>query len=527
MITPLVQSFLYDEVPTLEKTLRFIELDKRTRYKDGTQYQDRAFDAEGYRKGSPGVYGFGSRTTPWCERDIGVHWEVRGEITNELTNWSMAGAAWCNLTVPDDKEAQDWLVTVTTLAGFGDVVRQSREFGGGIGALVVSYMVRGGRFIFEAHNPRDCYVLEWRDEALHRPAIVAKVYRGENIFAKTKDDLPMLCRVWDETDETVYRRHRDELEGGWVWRVHDSQPHGLGRCPLHWCPNGDAGGAHDGLPDAPGAEERIDAINELMCAGEATTKRNADDTLVIDPIPGTDTNGRIRKGGHNAIMAKSATYLGQDGDSARICLEIAEKAAARIQRRAGVTMADPKDMGQNTSGETLKRLFQRTINTAWKIRGDVERGLIVPMARDILDVSRILGIAAFDVPPGVSEDEIGGQPVTVVTPRTPGKSRAVQVVWPTPFPPTLQDQAAAASTVSTATGAKATLSLPTAVAYLAAAGFPIPNVLAELARIKEDEDAAAERQEKAMGLGAPPAGEAGPTEDEEPQEGEKKDEAAA
>lgn len=525
-MNPIVRDFLYEQVPKLGETMRWRELDRRTRYMQAKQYEGRQFDAEGYRKGSSGVYGCGSRTTPWNERDVGVSWNVATEATGELTDWAIGGKAWCALTVPDDSDAQDWLGQVARASGLPTVAVSARNFGGCIGASIISYTIREGRYVFEAHNPRDVWPLVWADEGAHRLATVAKVYRGENPVARSDDDLPTLCRVWDEAKESVYRREKTS-RGEWTWIELASKPHGFGRCPVRWCPNGDAGGAHDGEPDADLASmTQVDNVNMLIAAANATTTRNADDTLVMKPVPGTDTSGRVRKGGFNVIIAESAGYLSQEGDSARICLELAEKSAVRVQRQIGVTMFDPEKIGQNTSGETLKRMFMRTINAADTLRGQIERGLIIPLCRDILEISRAFGAEAFDLPPRVSMVDIGGQPTRVVEPRSPGKSSHVQCEWPTPFPPTVQDQQAAVGTVSTATGGKAVLSQETAVAFMAASGLPIPSVAEELARIGKDEDAATERAEKAMGLAAPPPGESGPVGDEEPEEGEKKPEAA-
>ena len=181
-------------------------------------------------------------------------------------------------------------------------------------------------------------------------------------------------------------------------------------------------------------------------------------------------------------------------------MELAEKSAVRVQRQIGVTMFDPEKVGQNTSGETLKRMFMRTINAADTLRGQLERGLIVPLLRDVLEISRLFGASAFDIPPRVSTIDIGGAPTRVVEQRSPGKSSHVQCEWPTPFPPTVQDQQAAVMTATTATGGKAVLSQETAVSFMAASGLPIPSVAEELARIKEDTEEAAEASAKAMGL---------------------------
>lgn len=511
----------------LAKTLRAQRLGKLEAYWRGAQYEERALDLYGYRKNSPGVYGSAARTPSWSERDPGAVWNLRGEIVSELTDWTLGGDAWCRLVVEDDEAAEDWLATVATQANLGDVIAQARDYGGAMGVAVVSFAVRNGRYAVEAHNPRLCWPLAWHDVHEHRPSLVAKVYWGDNPLATREDEQPLMVRVWSEQEEAILERKKTPpgSQEPWVWVELERVAHGLGFCPVYWHPQcGD--GSHEGDHDGEGTAGEIDEVNELFAAAGATTKRNADDTLVIKEDPALNP-GNVRKGGFNTIFARNgAEYLSQKGESAEICIKVAEKRAAHVYRQSGVSMVDVETLKGAPSGEALRRIFQRTLKSAATLRRDYAKGLIVPLCQGLLQSARVLlarGLA-LDVPPRVTRGE--GREMTI-EPRIPGKSSYVQCVWPDPFPPTAGDLQAMVTTAGTATGGKQVMSRRTAIAWLAGSPLPITNVEAELEAIEEDEEEAAERQQTMLGLGEPPEGKAGAVEGKEPEEEEEPAESAA
>ena len=490
----------------LEKTKRAELLSERAAYATGAQYDDRPFDVDGYSKQHPGVYGYERRTPPWKQRALEAVWDLRGEVVREITDWTLSGDSWCRLEVKDDPDAEDWLTTVATATNMQDVIANARNFGGGIGVAIVSFALRNGEYVLEAHDPCTMWPIAWRDETTHRLAAVAKIYRGENALAVKDEDYPTLCRYWDETVEAFFVLQKDERTGDRYWAETASVAHNLGFCPVYWHPNG-GGAEHDGCVDGEGCEGEIDEANELYAAAGTTTKRNADDTLLVHPLPGHENQSTFRKGGFNVIKAESAEYLSQDGDSARICVEIAEKRAHHVYRRSGVTMIEPGDLGQATSAEMHKRLFHRTLNTADEKRREYAKGLIVPLCQGILDAARKVGPKAIRIAPRVEEmlDETGGKIAKVITPRTPGKSNFVSCLWPLHFQPTADDLQKQVQAASTATGGKAIMSQRTAVAWLQSTPIPITNADEELAAIKADGAEAAELAAKAMGDPGPGA----------------------
>ena len=180
-------------------------------------------------------------------------------------------------------------------------------------------------------------------------------------------------------------------------------------------------------------------------------------------------------------------------------------------------MVDAETLKGATSGEALKRLFQRTIKSAARLRRDYAKGLIVPLCQKILDAARALTSRrlALALPPRVTPGE--GREV-MVEPRAPGKSRFVQCVWPDLFAPTPTDLQAMITAAALATGGKQVLSRRTAVAWLAGTPLPISNVDEELAAIEEDEKVGAERAAAIKGLKEPPEGKAGAVEEEDEDE---------
>lgn len=511
----------------LAKTLRAQKMVRNEAYWLGTQYEERPLDAAGYRKHSPGVYGSSARTPSWRERDPGAVWNLRGEIISELTDWTLGGDAWCRLTVEDDEAAEDWLGAIATLTNLGDVIATARDYGGAMGTAVVSFGVANGRYLVEAHNPRLCWPLTWRDPREHRLASVAQVYWGDNPFAERIDEQPLLCRVWTEQEEILFERVKTP-EGSkepWAWQERSRVVHGFGFCPVYWHPQNARDGQHDGQHDGENTSGEIDDVNELFAAAGATTKRNADDTLVIKEDPALNP-GNVRKGGFNTIFARNgAEYLSQKGESASICMQVAEKRAQHVYRQSGVAMVDIETLKGATSGEALRRIFQRTLKTAATLRRDYAKGLIVPLCQGLLASARILLSKGFalDIPDRTTPGE--GREV-MVEPRIPGKSGCVQCAWPDPFPPTMADLQAMLTAAGTATGGKQVMARRTAVAWLASSPLPITNVEAELEAIEEDEEDAAERQQTMLGLNEPPEGKAGEVGGKEPEDDEEEEPAS-
>ena len=502
-----------DVAPKLEQTASYQRFDELLKYYWGTQYEGRELDACGYNKQMPGVVGSLTCSPAWNRRDPGAVWNLRGEVADALTERSMSGDAWCRLAIADDPDAEDYLKALVEQCTMEDAVSDARTLGGATGTAIASFQIREGEVFVEAHNARDTIALDWADPVRHRPSAVVQRYWSQAPLAADGAKQTLIVRYWDVEREALFQRVEDNV-GGWRWEKIDEFIHGLGFCPVYWCPQGFvAPGSHEGTPDGAGTESAIDDANELLAAASATTKRNADDTLVVQEDPALAPR-QIRKGGFNTIFARGgASYLSQDGESARICLELAEKRAQHVLRRSRVVVPSVEDLGRATTGEAMKRLMEPMDKACGRLRRTYGRWLIVPMARDILAACRTLEARGeiMALPPKVTINADGNPDVT---PRKPGTSEAVVCVWPAPNQPTADDRQKAAASAVAATGGKAVLSKRTAVESLMEAGFPIASVDAELAAIEKDGAEAAKQMAASMGMAAEAgSGEAGPMHD--------------
>lgn len=507
-------------VPDLHQTERYRHLDRLWKYYEGKQYAERRLDICGYVKGLSGVPGSTTHSPPMCERDPGAVWNVTAEAVDELTNWAVADDAWCAISIPDDEDASDYVNALAEQATMVDQVSRCRSNGGAVGTAVASVAIRNGEFFIEPHVARDVWVLEWADETSHVPSKAVLVYEEHDPFAKDSDrDKTWVARIWTTEDERIMRRVRTNvlsraLGSGWKWElVGEPVVHGFPFCPVVYFPQRAKPGSHEGRPDAPHTCELVDEINELMGAAGATTKRNADDTLVVREDPSLNP-GQVKKGGFNVIFARGgAEYLSQNGESAKICMEVAKERADQYFRRAHVIIPNADEMGAATSGEALRRRFQPMTRATSALRREYERGFILPLCKMMLRMARITLArgGVLNIPPRV--EEVEGK--TVITERVPGESEAVRLTWPGPFQASSADVSAFIGAATTATGNKQIMARRTAVTQLASMGVKIDSVDEELAAIDEDEKAAAERSAEAIGLATAAEGAAGPVEAEE------------
>lgn len=513
---PIALSAFLEQVPKLHETERWCRLSKLLRYYEGTQYKDRPLDVSGFLKNSYGVSGTTSCSPPWRDRDPGAVWNLRKEVVQELTDWAISGDSWCNISIAEDAEADDWLRAVAAQACLSDVIADARDKGGAQGTAIVSMAIRDGVVFLETHDACNTYVLDWADEMTWRPRMVAKCFQVKSPVAKHDDQPTWKTRVWTDTTEEYYERVRMR-SGEWVWTKTDSQAHTLGFCPVWWYPQFADAGAYDGIEDGPNTLDLIDDANYLAGAAAATTRRNADDILIIKENPSLN-HGTVRKSATNALFSRGgAEYLSQDGASATVCETLAEKRAQRIYRASGVVIMSPEDVGKITSGEVIKRLTHRMLKKVSKIRNKYQLNLIIPICRGLLAAGRSMR-GAIKVDPRVEFDEALG--AHVVTERTPGKSNNVRCVWPEPFPPTFADKASAIDAAVKGTGSKAVIQQKTAIKLLQAAGIDLAGATAEeeIEGIEEDGERAAELSAKAIGMGDPGPGKAGPMTEEDDAE---------
>lgn len=507
-----------EKAPKLNETARFKHLEKNRKYYEGTQYADRPLDASGYSKGQ-GIKGTMAPAS-WERRDPGAVWNLRREVVEELTSWSLGGELFCHLTIPDDVAANAWLAKAIQQMGLANACVDARNIGGSQGTAIVSFAIRNGEICIETHEPVSTWVLEWADRVSYRPRVVAKVFCEDDPFARHGDEPTLVVRLWTDREESYHRRVKNTI-GEWIWVAGDSVTHGLGFCPVYWMPQSPKDGEIDGDHDGEHTAEAIDDANYQLAAASCTTRRNAEDTLVVKEDPSLKPT-TVYKGAMGAIFARGgAEYLSQDGTSARICIEVAEKRAQHVLRASRVVIPTSEELGRATTGEMLKRLYAPMLQRCAMLREQYEKRLIVPLLKGILAAARKLPRGSIVLPPDVDADADLG--ATVITPVMPGKSSNIVVTWPQQFQPTAADRRDTIQAAVQGTGAKPVLSLRTAVAMLQSSGVPIEDVEAELDRLEEDGEKAAEQSAKALGLTDAGPGMAGPV-GAEPSEADDDDE---
>ena len=513
-------------VPRIQETERFKTLSKLKLYYDGDQYKGRRLDVSGMIKGTT-ISGCVTGSPNWNERDPGAVWNIRREIVEELTDWSMVGDTWCNIEVAGDRDATDWLTEALKQGQFPEAVAKSRNFAGSQKTAIASLAIHDGRIKFEAHEPINTWVVDWADSIAWRPRTVVKLFEEQLpvTFENSKEKNIKRARVWTDQFEAYYTQITLP-SGQKVWRQDSIENHNLGICPVWWYPQFAEPGAYDGQEDAPNTLDLVDDANYLAGAASATTRRNADDILVIREDPSLN-HGKVRKAATNAIFARGgASYLTQDGASARVCEELSERRAQRVYRAAGVVILSNEEVGKVASAEVIKRLMHRMLKRVSRIRSNYEQFFIVPICEDLLKIGRKLG-SQITLPPIVEHNE--KREITSTRERTPGTSGVVTLTWPEPFPPTFVDKEAAMRAATLGTGNKPVIQQRTAIKLVRSAGIDIAGTSEdeELEGIQQDESHAADMKNKALGGSDFSAGNAGPVGGkpvEEDEENEDEDE---
>lgn len=544
-----VMAFVANRLGTLGMTARKLRLESYERYLEGEQYRDRPYDENGCHHGTRGIYGGPDGSPSWKDRTVRAVNNIAGDITNQLKQWSVTGSSWASLGVHADDTASEWLEGVAASAELASGTAECVRVAGGTGTAVVSATwrrdetnpSRGGAARFEVHMPSHCWPLSWADRRGLVPHEVVKVFRQYDEYAMpTKGKEPdngegaYVLRYWSGAArlpdgrldpagtpgvEAYFLAQKDE-QGRWAVSVLvPPVAHGSERCPVFWVTRGDVReeDGFDGKPFFAGAEGLIDAANELEQAGDNTSKRNADDTLVVHE-DASKAPQVLRKGALGAIFAKGgAEYLSQKGDSAKHLYELGKERENQAYRQSHVVKVDIDTLSRQTSGESLKRLYFPMISEADEIRVWVTRYFVRPACEWLLVTSRawVAKGLAVEVPP-VEEAAKDGSKTKVYRTRLPGVGQSVRVTWPQAFPPTLDDLKTASEASKNATGGDAVMSRETGVRVMQRAGAPVDSPEAELERLREDAEAKAENQAKGIGLAtaaelaaSPEAGRAG------------------
>jgi len=491
---PTLEEFLNKIAPQYKDTPRYRRLDRLDQYRTAVQYksQDRPYDVRGYFKANPMMPGSMTASPSWDKRDPGAVYNINFLATRTLTEWALGGSGWCLITVPNDKASETWIQAVAEEYNLQAAMIEARNMVGAIGTVAIAVSVYRGKLVIDVINGKDIWPLSF-DPYTKEIYQAVKLYETLDQFGVSKEPV-LWARCWDSVSEVYYRRVKNNF-GSYEWEEVSRSDHKLGFCPILWYAPGAKEGDFDGVPDAPeGALDLVDEINYTYGGATATTLRNADDTLVVHEDPRINP-GQIRTGGFNYIQASGgASYLSQDGSSARICMEVGDKRAAQYNNMIGVVLLSPEEKARAASAELLRRIYQPMLVRVDTIQDLFGRHVIVPLCRMLHAINQQKRI---DLPKIVKHDPALG--VDIVVDNVPGKSMDVVLQWPDPLPPTDQDRLVAVQTVSAALD-KGLMSRETAMKYLQSRGIPYADIASEIVQIDKERSASAKLQAVSLGL---------------------------
>lgn len=495
---------------------RFRELDKREAYWRATQDNGKRYNWDGELDSMSGVPIAAGWSVPHRMRRPSTRFDMAKLIVARLTSMVFGQDRFPELRIEGDPEAEDYVRALAQEARLPVRMHEARNLGGATGTAVLSFGFRDGKPRVRVHNAKHCQVLSWRDFDERRPAEVLKAYSSPrqvydpSTRAMVRRDF-WTVYYWSEQAEIIWRDIPQSVgeQPTWTsWPPASTTAHGFGFCPVYWIQNRPCSELPDGEGDYEGQEGTFDEVNRLLSATTKGTRANVDPTLVIKMDPAANT-GAVQKGTGNAIFSPGgAEYLELKGTAVQAAERQLDRLRSGCLDVAGVVMADAEKLsGAAQSAKALEILYQPMLANCDVLREQYGEHGIRPMMIDMLTAARMFVAkepvtlpdgsqvqAGVILPPKVETtvDEAGNETVTT-TERTPGTSSNLTLNWRPYFSATWEDIVNAANGLKTASGGKAIISQRTGVQAIAPL-VGIDNVDAELAKIEEEEEAAAEKQ---------------------------------
>lgn len=536
------------------ETPRFHRLNQLESYYRCTQYKTLRYDWDGNIKGygeeadiKPGWY------VPIKRREPYVRWDLARSIVTRFTSMLFGRDRWPEISVEGDADAEDYLKALVVATQIQSRMMEARNLGGAEGTACLSFAVVNGNPRIRVHNPKHCLVLQWADPDTLRAAAALESYSykrpqledGKYIY---KDYY--YARYWDDQREIVWDPIPVELgnrPGAWSRVIgHKEVIHNYGFCPFYWWQNLPNSYDVDGESDYEGLLESMAALDRLMSATVRGTIANVDPTLVIKMDPAMNT-GTVEKGVGKAIFSPGgAEYLELRGDSIRSSMDLIHAMRESILETAQVMMGDKGKAGteSDVSGEYLKIKNAPMLAKCDMLREQYGNALKTILV-DMLQVARMLQNSKAEtvaedgqtvvvqpkimLPPRIEteiEEDADGEKEerTTAIERNPGHSDQVTLNWG-PYYPYTWDDVQKAVTAATGGLSGGIMARETAVKLISTM-TGVEDVDKEIAKIDEDAELSAERQQRAFGgdfdtLGAGGAGAEASEPDEENDEDEE------
>jgi hypothetical protein len=454
-------------------------------------------------------------------------------IVGAFTTLIFGHGRWPTI-LSDDPQTQDFVEALVKASKLKTKMIRARNIGGSSGSVGMSWGFKDGRPLVRVHAAKSLYVHEWADEDDFVPAHAIELYQYE------KD-------VWDSSKRKHVRKifwhRRDWTENADIefvpcevtkdnptWQIDEEKSvmHNDGLCHLVWIQNlpDDDETSVDGQPDYAELYEQLDSVDILNSVNVNGTSMNLDPTLKLSINEEDVGDAIIKKGSNNALvlgMGGDASYLELSGSAVSAGHSSIEKQREQVLETCQCIVPDPNEVvGSATSSIALRIVYAPMLS-----KGDIMRDQygdigLLRVLEGMLHGARRLNIGGVVREESIDDygipviDEVTGEPVIedveyylALPPRKnkieildddgmpTGEFRVEEIVrvpgngrltleWPDYFRDTQDDRQKQVTSLSTATGGKATMSQQTAVEVLASSMQRDPQV--EWVRIRNEQE---------------------------------------
>lgn len=477
-------------------TERQLELSRRWAYYKATQYDVRAFDWDGRKRGgqsenetiaSRGYVptGFTDVTKTLDDlpakfrRPVAPYHLVRS-VVRRFTSLLFGARTHPTVECLDDWDTGDYIQGLISATRFWARWAQARKYGGGQGSACVTFAFVNGVPMLEVHDPR--YVTpkfkDLRTRELDSLEIKYQFTQDEKQGdGAVKPVLYLYRRIIAANSDVTFHPIRCDDEGA-SWVEKERHDHRLGEVPGVWVCNTDPElGDVDGEPDCLGIFDQSEEIDALLSQGSIGVKSNCDPTVFLA------TNlelAELRKGSKHALKMEpgsTAQLLETTGSGAT-----AARDTAKMHRDLALEVVSCVIETPGISSQTateVDRSYEAMWDRADEFRETYAEHGIKPLLAKMLRAIRKLTTVVTDpvtglqtvgvvlVPPRIEQVETeAGDGTAVTRPRVPGVGTLLEVTWPPWSRPTATDAQTAAGAASVAVAGKI-LDRSTAVAYVA------------------------------------------------------------
>ena len=370
-----------------------------------------------------------------------------------------------------DKDTAETLAEIIKETALNQVMIDAATRGS-VGSVSILMRVLNNRIFFTVFNTQFLTPV-WKKDAPDTLENVIEQYKvkGEvlkaNGYTIADDDLKVdfwFRREWDENNESWFMPTKVSVSVPSEIDKENTVEHKLGFVPMVWIKNLPGGDAIDGKCTFPteAIDNQIEIDYQLSQAGRGL-KYSSDPTLLIKE-PGVDNDGKMVKGGGNAIVVSKdgdAKLLEISGTASEAVIEYVRCLRELALETAHGNRANADKLSAAQSGRAMELMNQALIWLADKLRISYGEGALLQLLRMIVKASEKFKL------------NVAGKEVTALK-----QNEKLSLTWPAWYAPSLEDMMNRATTlVKLCDGGL--LSRETAIKILAAE-YDIEDAAAEL-----------------------------------------------